>query len=53
MGIVALTDLGRRNSSFEGQIGNEFSESYKMKALTTSNWTLLIMKVLTLLAFWG
>jgi uncharacterized alpha/beta hydrolase family protein len=28
MGIVALTDLGRRNSSFEGQIGNEFSESY-------------------------
>lgn len=28
IGIVALTDLGRRNSSFEGQIGNEFSESY-------------------------
>jgi hypothetical protein len=33
IGIVALTDLGRRNSSFEGQIGNEFSESYNNESI--------------------
>ncbi|TDE05816.1 SHOCT domain-containing protein [Flavobacterium sandaracinum] len=31
IGIVALTDLATRNRSFEGQIQNEFSETYNEK----------------------
>lgn len=29
LGIVALTNTATRNDSFEGQVGNEFSENYR------------------------